>query len=480
VPFSGLAIWEITVTEASPIASSGNAASLLLGRTIDSIPFSAYHLQLILVLGAVGFVEGYDLALGGSLLVLAKQPLHLTPEQIRWLAVAPILLVVVGAYTAAAISDRVSRKTVMQIGVVVSTFFTLLIPLAQSGTQLIIIRVLTGIGLGFALSAPFPIAAELMPAQHRRTYGAIYEVMLASAFTLLPFVGFVLADNPDGFRLIALPGGLALGVVPLLVHFGLPESPRWYLSRGDSRAAVDTVNRMIARCGGRVLPVTVAALGKDLQTTREELPSFMALFHRGQLRWTIVGIICSATALTAYYCSAILLPKALVDQGAAVSLSFGLSTLLFVMTIPGKLFTAFIMEIIGRRWTITYCLGGAIPGLALMGLAHRAGAYATVAMTAGAMITGLTVLSSFPAVRVYLSEQFPTTLRGRGHFFGEATARLFAGVLTPFLLEPYTNSATIFFGTIAVVVAIGACVPVLFGKETVGQLEMVAAAVPEA
>ena len=205
----------------------------------------------------------------------------------------------------------------------------------------------------------------------------------------------------------------------------------------------------------------------------------MALFRRGQLRWTIVGIICSATALTSYYCSAILLPKALIDQGAAVSLSFGLSTLLFMVTIPGKFFTAFIMEIIGRRWTITYCLGGAIPGLALMGLAHRTGAYATVAMSAGAMITGLTVLSSFTAVRIYLSEQFPTALRGRGHFFGEATARFFAGVLTPFLLEPYTGSATIFFGTIAVVVAIGACVPVLFGKETVGQLEMVTEAVPE-
>ena len=162
-----------------------------------------------------------------------------------------------------------------------------------------------------------------------------------------------------------------------------------------------------------------------------------------------------------------------------MSLSFGLSTLLFMVTIPGKLFIGFIMEIIGRRWTITYCLGGAIPGLVLMGLAHRTGAYATVAMSAGAMITGLTVLSSFSAVRVYLSEQFPTALRGRGHFFGEATGRLFAGVLTPFLLEPYAGSATIFFGTITVVVAIGACVPLLFGKETVGQLEMVAAAVPE-
>ena len=59
-----------------------------------------------------------------------------------------------------------------------------------------------------------------------------------------------------------------------------------------------------------------------------------------------------------------------------VTLSFGLSTLLFMVTIPGKFFTGFIMEIIGRRWTITYCFAGAIPGLALMALAHRTGDYA--------------------------------------------------------------------------------------------------------
>jgi MFS family permease len=461
------------MTDAFATTPPNRSASFLLGRKLDSIPFSLYHLQLILVLGAVGFVEGYDLALGGSLLVLAKEPLHLTPEQIRWLAVAPTLLIVVGAFIAAALSDRVSRKTVMQIGVISSTALTLLIPLAQTGTQLVVIRVLTGLGIGFALSAPFPIAAELMPAQHRRTYGAIYEVMLASAFTLLPFVGFVLAGNPIGFRLIALPGGLTLGIVPLLVHFGLPESPRWYLSRGNPQAAVDTVNRIVARSGGRVPPMTLSDLGSALFSARDELPPFTALFRPGQLRWTVVGILCSTAASTAYYCSAILLPKALIDQGAAVSLSFGLSTLLFMVTIPGKFFTGFIMEIIGRRWTITYCLAGAIPGLALMGFAHRTGAYATVAMSAGAIITGLTVLSSFTAVRVYLSEQFPTALRGRGHFFGEATARLFAGVLTPFLLEPHTDSATIFFGTIAAIVAVGACVPLLFGKETVGQLETV-------
>ena len=318
-----------------------------------------------------------------------------------------------------------------------------------------------------------------MPKQHRRTFGAIYEVMLASAFTLLPFLGYLLAGNPDGFRLIALPGGLALGIVPLLVHFGLPESARWYLRRGKPEAAVETVNRMIDRCGNRVSPLTIHDLGPDLEASREALPPFKALFHTGQLRWTVVGTLCWATASTAYFCSAVLLPKALVDQGAAVTLSFGLSTLLFMVTIPGKFFTGFIMEIIGRRWTITYCLAGAVPGLALMGVAHRTGPHATVVMTAGAIITGLTVLSSFTAVRVYLSEQFPTALRGRGHFFGEATGRLFSGVLTPFLLEPHTGSPTIFFGTIMVVVAVGACVPLLVGKETVGQLELVTEASEE-
>jgi hypothetical protein len=47
------------------------------------------------------------------------------------------------------------------------------------------------------------------------------------------------------------------------------------------------------------------------------------------------------------------------------------------------------------------------------------------------------------------------------------------------MLEPYTGSLTIFFGTLAAVASIGAFVPVLFGKETVGQLETVTERVPE-
>jgi hypothetical protein len=88
----------------------GVPPSHMLGRKLDSIPFSAYHIVLIVVLGFVGFIEGYDLALSGSLLVLARGPLHLSPDEIRALAVWPTFVVVLGGFAAAAMSDRVASS----------------------------------------------------------------------------------------------------------------------------------------------------------------------------------------------------------------------------------------------------------------------------------------------------------------------------------------------------------------------------------
>jgi putative MFS transporter len=468
----------IGMAEIRPVGGSTSPAAHVLGRKLDSIPFSRYHMMLIAVLSLVGFVDGYDLVMTGSLLVLAKQPLHLTPDQIRFLAIASTMMIVVGGFIASAISDHYSRKTVMLIGVAGLTFFTLLLALVQTGEQLIIVRLLTGLAGGFAVFAPFPIAAELMPARHRRTFAAVYEMALACSFALLPFVGFLLAGNPNAFRFMALPGGLAFFVMPALIYFLIPESPRWYLRRGHAAAAVATVNRIIRRAGNRVPPLAPAALGDNVETVREELPPYRALFHHGQLRWTAIGISSYIFCGTAFFLISVLLPKALVDQGAAVTLSFGVSTLVFTASIPGKGFTGFLMEIIGRRWTIFYALAGSLPGLFLMMMAHRGGPYATVMMVTGALMTGFTTLSAATAFRIYLSEQFPTALRGRGHAFGESTGRVFSGVLAPFLMIPHTGSATIFFGTILVAVTIGAFIPLLFGRETVGQLETVTEGAP--
>ncbi|MGH7046293.1 MAG: MFS transporter [Stellaceae bacterium] len=467
------------MTAVSPAALQAAPPSHLLGRKLDSVPFSAYHVVIILVLGFVGFIEGYDLALTGSLLVLAKGPLHMGPDAVRALATWPTFLVVIGGFAAAGMSDRISRLAVMQVGVILSTLCTLLILFVHTFDQLFVLRLITGFFLGFTISAPFPIAAELMPAQHRRTYAAIYECMLAMAFTLLPFVGFVLADHPRGFQLVGLPGGVTLFIAPVLIYFLIPESPRWLLRRGRAQHAIENVNLIVRRCGNRVPQMAIAELGSGHERAPEQLPPFWKLFAAGQFRWTATGILCGLFAGTVYYLIAILLPKALVSQGAAVALSFGLSSLVFAASIPGKLFNGFIMEIIGRRWTITGAFLLSIPGLLLMVLAHKTGTAATGVFSVGALITGFTTLSIFPAVRMYLSEQFPTSLRGRGHFFGESFGRIFAGVIVPFVMVSHTASPTIFFGTMIIAVLIGACVPFALGRETLGNLETFTEVLPE-
>ena len=106
------------MAEVRPIARSAISASYVLGRKLDSIPFSGYHVLIIAVLGLVGFIEGYDLVITGSLLVLAKEPLHLTGSDIRWLAVGPTFMLCLGGFASSAVSDHWSRKTVMLIGVI--------------------------------------------------------------------------------------------------------------------------------------------------------------------------------------------------------------------------------------------------------------------------------------------------------------------------------------------------------------------------
>jgi MFS family permease len=457
----------------------GSAASRVLGSKMDSIPFSPYQILIIAILGLVGFIEGYDLVMTGSLLVLAKAPLHLSGTDLKWLIFGPSITLTISGFAFSAVGDRLSRKAMLLIGVISTTFLTLLIPLVHNAGQLIILRALTGLGAGGVVSAVYPIAAELMPAQHRRTNAAIYEMALASSFTLVPFIAGMLASNPNAFRLLALPGGLALVAVPAIVYLLLPESPRWHLRRGQAQAAVDIVNQIIRRSGNRVPPLTVAALGDVHAAAREKLPPYWALFARGQLRWTVVGVVAGGCAGMAFFLVAVLLPKALTNQGYALSTSLGLTSVIYAASFVGKGFTGWLMEIIGRRWTIFYAMAGSLPGIGLMLLAHTAGPHAGVLMAAGGLITGFTVLSTFTASRAYLSEQFPTALRGRGQIFGESFGRLFGAGVVPFLVEPHTNSPIIFFGTILLVSAIGAAVPILFGKETIGQIELVTEAVPE-
>jgi len=173
-------------------------ASGILGAKLDSIPFSAYHILIIAVLALVGFIEGYDLVMTGSLLVLAKTPLHLTgPTSNGSPSARP------SCCASAASCPRGIRPLEPQDDYADRRYCHDVLHAADpAGANLRAAdhratvdrhrrrrRRLGGV----------PIAAELMPAQHRRTYGAIYEMSLAASFTVVPFIGGLLAGNDTRF-----------------------------------------------------------------------------------------------------------------------------------------------------------------------------------------------------------------------------------------------------------------------------------------
>jgi hypothetical protein len=73
------------------------------------------------------------LAITGSLLVLAKEPLPLTEADSRWIAVGPTLMLCVGGFASSAASDHLSRETVMLVGLISSILTVLIPPMPTAG-----------------------------------------------------------------------------------------------------------------------------------------------------------------------------------------------------------------------------------------------------------------------------------------------------------------------------------------------------------
>ena len=250
------------MAEVRPIARSATTASFVLGRKLDSIPFSGYHVLIIAVLALVGFIEGYDLVMTGSLLVLAKAPLHLTGTDIRWLAVGPTFMLCLGGFFSSAVSDHLSRKTIMLIGVIADDLFH---PADPAGAK--------------RRAADHPAPAD-RHRRRRRRFGGVPDRRRTDAGAA---PAHLWRDLRDGAGRLLHRGAVhrrparrqrqRLSVSGVAGRAGdnrrsgawsiscFPESPRWYLRKGQPQVAVDIVNRIISRSGNRVPPLTVEALG---------------------------------------------------------------------------------------------------------------------------------------------------------------------------------------------------------------------------
>lgn len=171
----------------------------------------------------IAIIEGFDLQSMGVAAPRMKAEMLLSISQMGWVFSAAVLGTLPGALIAGRYADAVGRKKVLIICIAVFGCMSLLTPFVQQYSVLLLVRFLTGIGMGGALPIVITMVSEAVSEKYKAT-------AVSSMYCGMPIGGIltsVIALSMIGdheWRYIFYFGGIApLVLIPVLIYL-LPES----------------------------------------------------------------------------------------------------------------------------------------------------------------------------------------------------------------------------------------------------------------
>lgn len=177
-------------------------------------------------------IEGFDLQSMGVAAPRMKAEMLLSSAQMGWIFSAAVLGTLPGALIAGRLSDSIGRKKVLIACILIFGLMSLLTPFVHDYNAMLLVRFLTGLGMGGALPIVITMVSEAVPEQYKAT-------AVSSMYCGMPLGGFftsvvalsLTADHE--WRYIFYFGGIApLVLVPFLI-FLLPES-KAYLNKNTT------------------------------------------------------------------------------------------------------------------------------------------------------------------------------------------------------------------------------------------------------
>ena len=162
------------------------------------------------------------------------------------------------ALTSGWLADRIGRKWVLGVGDVWFILGAILICSGFSVAQVIVGRVVLGLGVGTAAAIAPVYIAELAPTRFRGALVTIQSMAITGGQFISYCIGVPLTGH-HGWRI-----QFAIGVVPAalqaaLIHF-LPESPRYDVLKGRVEPALRTLRRVYPSATEDYIAIKLAAL----------------------------------------------------------------------------------------------------------------------------------------------------------------------------------------------------------------------------
>jgi MFS family permease len=227
-------------------------------QRLDRLPWSRFHLLLVIALGITWILDGLEVTIVGSIGPILQSPdtLHLSSAQIGAAASFYVVGAVVGALFSGWITDRHGRRLVFYFTLCTYLAGVLLSSLSWSFASFAAFRALTGLGIGGEYAAVNSAIDELIPARYRGRIDLIVNgsfwlgAAAGSAASLWLLQPGMLPANL-GWRLGFAVGGV-LGLSILFLRRWVPESPRWLVTHCRAEEADRNTRDMEARVAADV------------------------------------------------------------------------------------------------------------------------------------------------------------------------------------------------------------------------------------
>jgi AAHS family 4-hydroxybenzoate transporter-like MFS transporter len=418
-----------------------------ISEIIDNAKISPYQILILTLCFLIVLLDGFDTAIIGYIAPALREEWQLLPAQLSPAFGAGLLGLLIGSLLFGPVADAIGRKRVLLVSILIFGGGTLASAYTHSIESLILLRFITGIGLGGAMPTCITLSSEYSPVRRRM----IMVTLSWSGFTAGLALGGILAGQiipAFGWRGVLILGGIApLLLLPLLA-WQMPESVRFMTS---SPKHADKLRKVVERITGKSWAgVTIV---DDERPVKANSP-ISHLFIEGRAVRTLLLWVAFFCSLFVFYQLTSWLPSILKDVGYDIVHASRIGAMVPLGGTLGAILMALLMDRVGpyRVLALSY-LGAA---LVVGATGYLMGDVYTLAATV--FLIGFGVAGAQNGLNLVSATIYPTAARVTGVSWAMASGR-FGSIIGSMLgawMIVASGSTEMFFIWLALPVLVGA------------------------
>lgn len=255
-----------------------------LRERLNTSRMSTYQWLIVGICTFLNALDGYDVLAISFTSNQVSEEFSLSGTALGLVMSAALLGMAIGALTLGPFADRIGRRNMTIIALIVNICGLFLSATATSATELGIWRIVTGLGIGGILVGTNVICAEYASRKRRGLVISIYTAGYGIGAALGGSVMVSLIAT-SGWRSVFILGGCLATLSLVLVLLLVPGSPSYLYNRRPENAVKKLT--LIARRLGHTEPVDLNATTAE-QENKADDSGVLALFNRRNRRVTFV------------------------------------------------------------------------------------------------------------------------------------------------------------------------------------------------